>query len=110
MRVPIIARSVARTHAARFSGTQGYPQTKEGMRGLIDAFQWYAQSDDHADRIVADLLVDTVFCPRPSEIRRVALATGTQASRAPCERGCVNGFVFVDIKGVSYAKRCECRK
>ena len=69
-----ISKKFAASCVAEWSGTTGYPTTREGLLCLIDTFYKVSKSESHARQIVEDLQADSIYCPRPAEIRRVAIS------------------------------------
>ena len=69
-----ISKKFAAGCVAEWSGTTGYPKTREGLFCLIDTFQKVSRSEAHARQIVEDLQTDSIYCPRPAEIHRVAIS------------------------------------
>ena len=76
-----ISKKFAASCVAEWSGTTGYPDTREGLLCLIDTFQKVSEGEAHARRIVEDLQADSIYCPRPAEIRRVAISIQTSAKK-----------------------------
>jgi hypothetical protein len=79
------AREICRAIVARYSGKRGYPQFDEGLTELINAFQRFCVDDRHASAVAEELQIDTDYCPQPSEIRRVALATRPERKPNACK-------------------------
>ena len=107
-----ISKKFAAGCVAEWSGTIGYPMTREGLLRIIDTFQQVSQSEAHARQVVEDLQADSIYCPRPAEIRRVAesIKPSTQRAKVGCEKCDFTGFVNVSaINGYPHVKFCECR-
>ena len=107
-----ISKKFAAGCVAEWSGTTGYPETREGILCLIVAFQKVSKSEAHARQIVEDLQADSIYCPRPAEIHRVA--TSIQSSAATKTIGCSKcdhtGFQdALPFKGYTMVQPCECR-
>lgn len=116
----MIKRDLARKLVMRFSGKQGFPKEDDAIAALIDGFQKYALSDQHARTIAEDLEIETQFCPDISNIRRVALATRPERKLPDCPHCGGTGFVTREkprraIPGqetpptAPYAEVCSCR-
>ena len=107
-----ISKKFAAGCVAEWSGTTGYPETREGLFCLIDTFQKVSKSETHARQIVEDLQADSIYCPRPAEIHRVAISI--QPSTAKKVIGCSKcdhtGFRDApSVDGYTMATLCECR-
>ena len=57
-----ISKKFAAGCVAEWSGTTGYPKTREGaVLPTIDAFQEVSESETHARQIVEDLQADSIY-------------------------------------------------
>ena len=107
-----ITKKFAAACVAEWSGTIGYPMTREGLARLIDTFQKVAESEAHARQIVEDLQADSIYCPRPAEIRRLAIAIQSPADTKikGCWKCDHTGFrEALPVNGYAMVRRCECR-
>ena len=107
-----ISKKFAASCVAEWSGTTGYPDTREGLLCLIDTFQKVSKGEAHARQIVEDLQADSIYCPRPAEIRRAAISI--QPSSVTKTVGCweCDHTGFRDgptVNGYRTVKPCECR-
>ena len=107
-----ITKKFAAGCVAEWSGTIGYPLTREGLARLIETFQKVAESEAHARQIVEDLQADSIYCPRPAEIRRVAIAIQSPSADTKI-KGCWKcdhtGFrEALPVNGYAMVRRCEC--
>ena len=107
-----ISKKFAAGCVAEWSGTTGYPMTREAMLRLIKTFQEVSRSETHARRIVEDLQADSIYCPRPAEIRRVAISIQTpkETKTVGCCKCDHTGFRDgPTVNGYRTVKPCECR-
>jgi hypothetical protein len=109
----MIPRPLARSLVARLSGKLGYPQTNEGRKALIDAFQNAADSPTQAADVADDLQVETKYCPDVSEVWRAARALKSE-KKIGCEDCDGTGWKQVDWDPINLTskgvQRCHCRK
>ena len=107
-----ISKKFAASCVAEWSGTTGYPTTREGLLCLIDTFYKVSKSESHARQIVEDLQADSIYCPRPAEIRRVATSIQPAATTKTigCSKCDNTGFRDAPpVNGYLMVKPCECR-
>jgi|GEM_PF-5508550 len=109
----MIDRDTARAIVASFSNQPGYPETREGLAVLIDAFERESDDRDHAWQIAEELRIENHFAPTVAGVHRIASATRKPKPERGCER-CESGWLEsrteVDIRGVkqelSAVRRC----
>ena len=106
-----ISKKFAAGCVAEWSGTIGYSLTREGLARLIDTFQQVSDSESHARQIVEELQMDSIYCPRPAEIRRVAIAISSVTKTVGCWECDHTGFRDgPTVRGYKTVKPCECRR
>ena len=107
-----ITKKFAAACVAEWSGVTGYPLTREGLLRLIDTFQKVSEGEAHARQIVEDLQADSIYCPRPAEIRRVAISIQSPAEKkiVGCSLCDHTGFRdALTVNGYAMVQPCECR-
>ena len=78
-----ISKKFAASCVAEWSGTTGYPTTREGLLCLIDTFYKVSKSESHARQIVEDLQADSIYCPRPRKFVEWRSPFNQQQQRKP---------------------------
>lgn len=107
----MIDRKRAKDCVQRWAGQRGFPRERLAAVALVDTLQSVAVSAAHAAAIAEDLMVETVFCPTPHEIRQCAVAIKDQYSRpvATCNDCRGTGWREVKVRGYDAVERCGCR-
>lgn len=110
------SRDVCREQVLLFRNYHGFPldfrnssEDKTQLKALIDTFERWCVSDDHARATGLKLLESVQFCPKPVDIKAVAESFGGQfATRVigvACGNAC-SGSGFI-VEG-NNARKCIC--
>jgi hypothetical protein len=112
------SREVCREQVLLFRRYHGFPdlESVEGQReasNLIDAFEQYCVSDDHARAVGAELLTTQTYCPKPVDIKSAAQQFHGQFHQTVIGVVCGNacggsGWIVVEKDGRAAAEYCSC--
>lgn len=91
----------------RMSGLDRYPD-QDGQMELCTALFEACNSDDHAKRVVDDVMREFEECPKPAKLRAMAAETAEPA-KLGCT-ACIEGWRYETVNGAGGVRPCECRR
>jgi hypothetical protein len=106
----VIANSEAARLIDRLNGLPKFPERSEGIQELVRALERSAQSNDHAERIVSEMLEGWRQAPVPVDVYEVAARTREEAPPQDCERCLGSGWEHERVGEYDFVKPCSrCR-
>jgi hypothetical protein len=114
------SRDVCKQQVLLFRNYYGFPsdlQTSEGkseLKNLIDAFEYWCVSDEHARKVARELLDTQTYCPKTVEIKQAANQFRDEFHKTKIGVSCGNAcggagtVAWNDEDGICHARRCSC--
>ena len=103
----MITNSEAARLIDRLNGLPRFPERSEGIQELVRALECSAQSNDHAERIVSEVLGGWHQAPVPADVYEIAARTREEPPTRDCERCLGSGWEHERIGEYDFVRPCS---